>query len=544
MPRSAGSRYPLLLLSSIHKRTYRPKKTLFRLTVPGDMLLLIVQGDGLLRLGDDIVPLKPELALFLRRSDTVDLMPESGQIEYYVLVLRSVEVGKPRGYWTCTPSEASGTLLPPGRLRSRSIRPMVERLEQIYRGSRSNPGQALSVQLQFQSLLQLVAADSSGQREPERERGGIDRSIAYMHDHFHEKIKLDTLSVIAGLTQTSYSRSFKRQRGVSPIEYLNQIRIDCAKPLLAQKRPIKEVSESVGFGSEYYFSRLFKRTVGLSPASYVQRRQLRIAVATCFGFGDCLRSLGVQPAAVMNGLPYNGQGGDRHGRLVQLQMQRIRQARPDLIVTDCRHQPYYEELKQIAPIVVLPFTSDWRDNHRRIAELAGREKEAEQNFRQVEQEIRDARLLLSSPEAGKTFSFMRLYSRKIRVQGTTDHPMNVLLYAELGLKPGSGVPSDSQYREFDLRRMPPFDTDYMYIHPIEKPDRDVPLFASQQQDAFRGGMQFRPVSNWIRKSWSPLGQRQIIDELLRGTGSPGTTAGEAMGRAARTESSARRFSIT
>jgi len=519
--------YPLMLLSSLHKRRFRSKHVLSRQPIPSNMLCVIIQGKGLLQLDHRAIPLQPNQIYFLQPSMNVDIILESSCIEYYVLMFSSVAVGKRLGNWICSPGDEARMPLPPGRLQIRSVKPILDRIERMYRNRRSHPDQAQRLQLEFQSLLQAIADDVSEQDESAAEHRGIDQTVAYMYKHFHEKVKLDTLSDIAGLTQTSYSRSFKKAKGVSPMEYLNQIRIDSSKQMLEQNYSIKEAAESVGIGNPFYFSRMFKRALGISPAVYVQRRQLRVAVACSFRYEDNLRSLGIEPLAELNKGLYVELSPEEYAIEVGQQLQLLRQACPDLIIADCRHRQFYEQLKRIAPTVVLEFTANWRQNHRKIAELVGRESEAEQNLRKVEQRIQDARKRLSSIHPGETFSFMRLYSQKVRMQGLANHPMNTLLYAELGLKPGGNVPPDIQYREFDVHQVPPFDTDYLYICKLEELDGAAEFLTRMQQNACRDGIQaasnqhIRLVSNWIGKSWSPIGQHQIMDELLQGELSQG-----------------------
>ncbi|MBQ8145062.1 MAG: AraC family transcriptional regulator [Butyricicoccus sp.] len=69
---------------------------------------------------------------------------------------------------------------------------------------------------------------------------------------------------------TSYFRSiFKSITGLSPIEYLNRVRILRALDLLqTTELPITEIALKVGFNDPNYFSRLFKRILGYSPRHF------------------------------------------------------------------------------------------------------------------------------------------------------------------------------------------------------------------------------------------------------------------------------------
>ena len=66
---------------------------------------------------------------------------------------------------------------------------------------------------------------------------------------------------------------FKKETGMSPIEYLMEKRIDNAKKLLegwkTGKVRIKDIANLVGFEDPYYFSRVFKKVSGKSPTEWI-----------------------------------------------------------------------------------------------------------------------------------------------------------------------------------------------------------------------------------------------------------------------------------
>jgi transcriptional regulator GlxA family with amidase domain len=76
------------------------------------------------------------------------------------------------------------------------------------------------------------------------------------------------------LSQRTLNRRFKNATSLSPLQYLQQIRIDKAKELLKTTNlNIAEVGSQVGYSDNAYFSALFKRQVSLSPGEY--RRLVR-----------------------------------------------------------------------------------------------------------------------------------------------------------------------------------------------------------------------------------------------------------------------------
>ena len=65
-------------------------------------------------------------------------------------------------------------------------------------------------------------------------------------------------------------RIFKSETGITPLEYLTDLRINQAKTLLLQNNfmSIDDVAKACGFNDKFYFSTCFKKSVGLSPLKY------------------------------------------------------------------------------------------------------------------------------------------------------------------------------------------------------------------------------------------------------------------------------------
>ncbi len=505
------------VLTGIFKRSLKPSGGLVR-RIPCPMLVMITSGEGLLRLDGRVLRLKTGHLFHLIPFMRAELYPKEGELEYTVLLYRTWMVGRKGRHWTSTLAPEAGTDLPQGIIRLGDTAPVLERLALLDAAGRTGRAQ---VQQLFSSLLQMISDEMLAEANEAAVEGILDGSIAYMHRHYRDKIRLQTLAELAGLTPTSYSRSFKKAMGVTPVDYLNGIRIHQSKLLLNQPdATVSGAAQSAGFGNEFYFSRIFKRETGISPAMYIKRKQLRIAVACCMRYEDCLRSIGVEPVSAMNGLLHIRLPGQEEtlAQFQQRQLEAIRNAKPDVILADIRHRRFGADLQEIAPTVMLEFSTDWRKVHYQLAGLVGREEEAKTSIRLIEQRIAMARRLLAAKNGGRSFSYLRLYGEKIRVQGMTGHPLNALLYQELGLAPGSGVPLHGAYREYGWGELTHSRAEDMFLYddPDRSPD-EADLFAKLQAASSEEAGEERRLftsSNWIGKSWSPLGQRQIIDELL------------------------------
>lgn len=93
--------------------------------------------------------------------------------------------------------------------------------------------------------------------------------VEYIRQNLKEELNLKNLSNIASMSTTSFYRFFKRELGMSPIEFIMKEKIKCAKKLL--KNPSIQISEVCylsGFENANYFSRLFKKQEGITPSQY------------------------------------------------------------------------------------------------------------------------------------------------------------------------------------------------------------------------------------------------------------------------------------
>lgn len=97
----------------------------------------------------------------------------------------------------------------------------------------------------------------------------ISDAIYYVENHYTEDIDVDYLASMSYLSRAQLFRLFKKEVGMSPIEYKNSLRLKKAEELLAfHDCTVSEISELVGFENCCYFSRAFKAHTGLSPLEY------------------------------------------------------------------------------------------------------------------------------------------------------------------------------------------------------------------------------------------------------------------------------------
>ena len=113
----------------------------------------------------------------------------------------------------------------------------------------------------------------------------------YIDDNYHEPIDLDQVSQQAFLSKFHFHRLFRQIYRRTPHQYLTWKRINKAKDLLAENKPVTDVCNEVGFESIGSFSVLFKKEIGFAPQYYrnmaykkkmEQLEQPKKAIPHCF----------------------------------------------------------------------------------------------------------------------------------------------------------------------------------------------------------------------------------------------------------------------
>lgn len=130
----------------------------------------------------------------------------------------------------------------------------------------NNEGNSIITQSYIKAFLYLVER-AWGSSIPIR-HNLVDSAIQYLNSNFTQSITLKDVAESLCVSETHLIHKFTSQVGISPMRYLQQIRIEAAKRLLiATAMPINEIAAQVGFDDPLYFSRVFKQKMGTSPSS-------------------------------------------------------------------------------------------------------------------------------------------------------------------------------------------------------------------------------------------------------------------------------------
>lgn len=108
-----------------------------------------------------------------------------------------------------------------------------------------------------------------------KEKYGLDTIEQYIREHYDKDISLQDVAASVHMSESYFSRIFKKYSGVSFIEYVTQLRLEKAKQLLLRPdAKIYEVSLAVGYQDARYFSQLFRKWTGETPTEFRRRMGL------------------------------------------------------------------------------------------------------------------------------------------------------------------------------------------------------------------------------------------------------------------------------
>lgn len=95
------------------------------------------------------------------------------------------------------------------------------------------------------------------------------RAREYIHEHYAEPLRMQTVAKEAGIAPSYFSRLFRQHERVPFERYVSALRVERAKQLLVDTGlGVARVAEMSGFNSPEYFARVFRRATGKAPLEY------------------------------------------------------------------------------------------------------------------------------------------------------------------------------------------------------------------------------------------------------------------------------------
>ncbi len=93
--------------------------------------------------------------------------------------------------------------------------------------------------------------------------------LIYINENYHRKISVKEIAVAGFVSSRECYRIFHNCLHTSPVEYINEYRLQIARQLLCEDNlSITQISVECGFGSSSFFGKLFREKYGCSPSEF------------------------------------------------------------------------------------------------------------------------------------------------------------------------------------------------------------------------------------------------------------------------------------
>ncbi len=149
---------------------------------------------------------------------------------------------------------------------------LAARIRRVHEKLMEQPGDALEQEsLLLDLLIRLVARHADhrpASRNPTQCHAAVARARDYLESGFSTDISLSDLAGLCGLSPYHLASIFRRETGLPPHQYLNQVRVRRARQLLGSGADLAGAALEAGFFDQSHMTRRFKEVTGLTPGRY------------------------------------------------------------------------------------------------------------------------------------------------------------------------------------------------------------------------------------------------------------------------------------
>ena len=114
-----------------------------------------------------------------------------------------------------------------------------------------------------------IIRSHAGTHDHNQSYSRIAPAVEYLREHFRDKISIENLAKIAGLSSRQFGRCFAEAYGISPQTFLIKMRVQAACELLRNSNDeLADIAMSLGFYDQSSFTLQFRKHMGQTPRRY------------------------------------------------------------------------------------------------------------------------------------------------------------------------------------------------------------------------------------------------------------------------------------
>ncbi|AJE53067.1 helix-turn-helix domain-containing protein [Paenibacillus polymyxa] len=445
-----------------------------------NVLLLAYGGEGELAMNGEVCHIGAFFAGLVVKGTSLTLTARSDDLYYIVIMYKASSM---EGASLVLPSYRKHPLRTSFVENSVTQAEWIENAEKIVAKWRRGEGlERFHANALLQGMIYELIMDY------ERGQGGeasdmVDVVASYIASHYRQNLELKELAALAGCSLRQLQRRFKQEKQLGLTEYVIQLRMESASRMLRHTdAPIGEIADRMGYRDMYYFSRAFKKYYGIPPLRYrldaasktdidyahsLQRNRTASSYESAQGsvichmrgeyyvigspkriavldvqYADHLLALGLSPAgsvglanAVLH-FPQTIRAGLQNTELLGTyeypDLLAVERLSPDLIICTEVHEPHYEQLSRIAPVLMFKRNENWQTILTLFGELTGKREEAKRIIADYHRRTTLLSEELAPVLAGKSVALIRPLDSLVRVHSAS-HRTGAVLYHDLGL---------------------------------------------------------------------------------------------------------------
>lgn len=234
-------------------------------------LFYIVGGEGQFQINDKLFPVhQHQLVIVNANVIHTEVSLESHPLEYIVVGIEGLE-------FTASEIAEGSYCVYTFRENNEVLSCMQKILAEMQ--NRESKFQILC-QAYMDIIVVQLARNASVSVAPIHSKLPANRQCAtvkrYIDHHYKENITLDQLAEKVSINKYYMAHAFKREYGISPVNYMIDCRIREGKRLLAETDLApSQIASILGFSSSSYFSQTFRNVEGTTPTEYRKANQVK-----------------------------------------------------------------------------------------------------------------------------------------------------------------------------------------------------------------------------------------------------------------------------
>ncbi len=237
--------------------------------------LFVCGRSGTVQIEDTPYVLKTNILFHVGSNQTIRLDAAGGELEYFAVAYRA-ELPPNAGRELVAEFVQASPFIQTVSVRVRNssaVNLLFLEITDVW--NTREPSGYLQAKKCFYQILCSFYGERVPQETPEAEIDIFAKVRQYIQENFSERNMVEHLASSLCVTRTTLHDQFRKNIGISPQQYIMQLRLDCACRALSNTRtPIDEIAACCGLRDKSYLSRVFKQKYGMTPGEYRKRYTL------------------------------------------------------------------------------------------------------------------------------------------------------------------------------------------------------------------------------------------------------------------------------